>query len=499
MDSCLPRRPSASSGQFSALLYRINVRVQVAAQEAAVVVATLHHHDKIGHLRGAVVDVQTVEVMLHNAGDGITVGIARAAVNLHQHIKQIRQNMPAAHAGVDTFNIFRCQGGVPLAQLGQLLRYLRLLRGFVQIILPLGFVKIRVTLAPQTAKAVLHHIPYDPVRRKQLGGGGDVLGANLDVLFEVGEHLLFRLGVVILVQPAHDLHSVLPVGFRDVVYQMADHAVLIREGERQQQRHITDASGETKEIKVGDIATFEDAQSPQTITRDAQSRYMSVSAEIATGYNIGLVSQDVQRVLDKYELPDGYTVEMTGEDETINNAMSQLMLMLALALVFMYLIMVAQFQSVLSPFIIMFTIPLAFTGGFIGLILTNKPISVVAMIGFVMLSGIIVNNGIVLVDYINQLRKEGMEKRKAIAEAGRSRLRPIIMTALTTILGLVTMAMGVGMGSDMMQPMAIVTIGGLIYGTLLTLFVVPCVYDILNRRNYKKDEERLADGEANFE
>lgn len=175
------------------------------------------------------------------------------------------------------------------------------------------------------------------------------------------------------------------------------------------------------------------------------------------------------------------------------------MLMLALALVFMYLIMVAQFQSVLSPFIIMFTIPLAFTGGFIGLILTNKPISVVAMIGFVMLSGIIVNNGIVLVDYINQLRKEGMEKRKAIAEAGRSRLRPIIMTALTTILGLVTMAMGVGMGSDMMQPMAIVTIGGLIYGTLLTLFVVPCVYDILNRRNYKKDEERLADGEANFE
>ena len=261
----------------------------------------------------------------------------------------------------------------------------------------------------------------------------------------------------------------------------------------------TDASGETKEIKVGDIATFEDAQSPQTITRDAQSRYMSVSAEIATGYNIGLVSQDVQRVLDKYELPDGYTVEMTGEDETINNAMSQLMLMLALALVFMYLIMVAQFQSVLSPFIIMFTIPLAFTGGFIGLILTNKPISVVAMIGFVMLSGIIVNNGIVLVDYINQLRKEGMEKQKAIAEAGRSRLRPIIMTALTTILGLVTMAMGVGMGSDMMQPMAIVTIGGLIYGTLLTLFVVPCVYDILNRRNYKKDEERLADGEANFE
>ena len=225
-------------GQFSALLYRINVRVQMAAQKAAVVLAALHHHDKIGHLRGAVVNVQTVEVMLHNAGGGVTVSIARAAVNLHQHIKQIRQNMTAAHAGVDALYILRRQGGVPLAQLGQLLHHLRLLRGFVQIILPLGFVKIRVSLAPQTAKAVFDHVPHDPVRRKQLGGGGDVLGANLDVLFQVGEHLLFRLGVVILVQPAHDLHSVLPVGFGDVVYQMADHAVLIREGERQQQRHI---------------------------------------------------------------------------------------------------------------------------------------------------------------------------------------------------------------------------------------------------------------------
>ena len=152
------------SGQFSALLYRIDVRFQVPPQEAAVVVAALHHHDKIGHLRSAVVNVQTVEVMLHNAGGGVTVGIARAAVNLHQHIKQIRQNMPAAHAGVDTFNIFRRQGDVPLAQLGQLLRHLRLLRGFVQIILPLGFIKIRVSLAPQTAKAVFDHVSHDLVR-----------------------------------------------------------------------------------------------------------------------------------------------------------------------------------------------------------------------------------------------------------------------------------------------------------------------------------------------
>lgn len=170
--------------------------------------------------------------------------------------------------------------------------------------------------------------------------------------------------------------------------------------------------------------------------------------------------------------------------------------MLVLAVVFMYLIMVAQFQSLLSPFIVMFTIPLAFTGGFAALYITGNEVSVIAMIGFVMLAGIIVNNGIVLVDYMNQLRMDGMEKREAIIQAGKSRLRPVIMTALTTILGLSTMALGMGMGADMVQPMAIVTIGGLLYGTLLTLYVVPCIYDILNRKEYKRDEERLDDGDG---
>lgn len=256
---------------------------------------------------------------------------------------------------------------------------------------------------------------------------------------------------------------------------------------------VTGTDGEEEEIKISDIAEFTDATGPQTITRDAQSRYMTVSAEIAKGYNIGLVSAEVQEKLDDYEIPNGYTLEMKGEDETINDAMGQLMLMLILALLFMYLIMVAQFQSLLSPFIIMFTIPLAFTGGFMGLLVTGMDVSVIAMIGFIMLSGIIVNNGIVLVDYTNQLRMDGMSKRDALIQAGKDRFRPIIMTALTTILGLSTMAAGMGMGGGMVQPMAIVTIGGLIYGTLLTLFVVPCIYDMLNRKEYKRDEIRLED------
>lgn len=278
------------------------------------------------------------------------------------------------------------------------------------------------------------------------------------------------------------------------VYDEKDET-LTRELLKKMEIEVQNKDGENEKIRLSKLATFEEAVGPQTITRDAQSRYMTVSARIASGYNIGFVSADLAKKLEGYDMPAGYSYEMTGEDETINDAMEQLFLMLALAIVFMYLIMVAQFQSLMSPFIVMFTIPLAFTGGFMGLKVAGMEVSVIAMIGFIMLSGIIVNNGIVLVDYTNQLRMGGMEKRAALIQAGKDRLRPIVMTALTTILGLSTMAAGSGMGGDMVQPMAVVTIGGLIYGTLLTLFVVPCIYDLLNRKEYKRDELRLEDAE----
>lgn len=239
----------------------------------------------------------------------------------------------------------------------------------------------------------------------------------------------------------------------------------------------------TKEhVPLTDIAEFSEAEGLEAIMRDAQSRYISVTASIDDDHNVGLVSSEVQRKLDKYQAPEGYTIEMQGENETIMESMVELVKMLLLALLFMYLIMVAQFQSLLSPFIIMFTVPLAFTGGLFGLFAAGSEFSVIAMIGFVMLSGIIVNNGIVLIDYTNQLCDKGMSKTEALVEAGKTRMRPILMTALTTILGLSTMGAGVGMGADMVQPMAIVTIGGLLYGTLLTLFVIPCIYSLLIRR-----------------
>lgn len=275
----------------------------------------------------------------------------------------------------------------------------------------------------------------------------------------------------------------------DVYVKHAGNMELTRNDLKNINIDVTRQDGKKEKVRLGDIAEFTDTTSPESINRSEQTRYIAVTAVIADGYNVGLVSTEVERVLADYDLPAGYNLVFSGENEMINEAMVQLMLMLILAVMFMYLIMVAQFQSLLSPFIIMFTIPLAFTGGFLGLFFSNNEVSVIAVIGFVMLSGIIVNNGIVLVDYINQLRAGGMEKRAAILEAGRTRMRPVLMTALTTILAMSTMVFSNDMGSAMAKPMAIVTIGGLTYGTLLTLIVIPCIYDVFMRVKKNKGDD----------
>lgn len=251
----------------------------------------------------------------------------------------------------------------------------------------------------------------------------------------------------------------------------------------------TDKEGEKKEIPLTDICKMETSTTLSTIRRDAQIRYLTVSCGIDEEHNVTLVSDAVQKELNKLNIPEGYSLEMAGEDETINDSMSQMVLMLLLAVVFIYLIMVAQFQSLLSPFIIMFTIPLAFTGGFIGLFVTGEPVSITSMLGFIMLAGLIVNNGIVLIDYINQMRREGVGKKEAIIEAGKTRLRPILMTALTTILAMSTSALSRQQGARMMKPMAVAIIGGMIYGTLLTMIVIPCIYDAFNREKNMVEEE----------
>lgn len=251
----------------------------------------------------------------------------------------------------------------------------------------------------------------------------------------------------------------------------------------------TNKNGKEKEIPLTKICEMKETSTLSTISRDAQTRYITVSCGVDEGHNVTLVSNKLQKAIDKLDIPYGYKVEMTGEDETINESMKQLVLMLVLAVIFIYLIMVVQFQSLLSPFIIMFSIPLAFTGGFIALLLTGQEINVLAMLGFIMLSGLIVNNGIVLIDYINQARRAGASKKEAIIESGKTRVRPILMTVLTTVLAMLTTALGIGDGSDMMRPMAITLIGGLVYGTILTLIVIPCIYDLFNREKDMTEEE----------
>ena len=254
---------------------------------------------------------------------------------------------------------------------------------------------------------------------------------------------------------------------------------------------VTRQDGTEEEVALSDIAEIKDTETLSTISRQNQRRYLTITAGIAEGYNVTNVTSDVQKILASYELPGSMSIEYAGENETIMEAFGQLGLMLLLGVLLVYLIMAAQFQSLKSPFIVMFTIPLAFTGGFLALLITGMELSVISLIGFVMLCGIIVNNGIVLVDYINQSRLDGMEKRDAIVDAGVTRMRPILMTSITTILGLIVMALGVGTGSEMMQPIAIVCIGGLTYATLMTLFIVPVLYEMLNRKEMIKisDEE----------
>lgn len=240
------------------------------------------------------------------------------------------------------------------------------------------------------------------------------------------------------------------------------------------------------EVRLSEIAAVTEAASASAIHRENQARTVTVTAQIADGYNIGLVSREVEKLLADYEMPEGCSYAIEGENEMIQSTMSDLILMIALAIAFIYLIMVAQFQSLLSPFIVLFTIPLAFTGGLLALWITGKELSVIAMLGFLMLAGVVVNNGIVFVDYANGLRLEGKERTEALVQTGRDRIRPILMTAMTTIFGLATMALGLGAGGDMLQPLAIVTIGGLAYATLLTLFIVPAIYDIFLKKDPKK-------------
>lgn len=255
---------------------------------------------------------------------------------------------------------------------------------------------------------------------------------------------------------------------------------------------VTAKDGTVHSVALRDIATVEETESLSSIRRLNQRRYIDVTADIAEGCNVTLVTNAAEEALASFTPSDGTTIGFTGERESIVEALRQLVLMLAVGILLVYLVMVAQFQDLKSPFIVMFTIPLAFTGGFLALLIAGLEINLLSMLGMIMLVGIIVNNGIVLVDYINQLRIGGMDRREAIADAAVTRLRPILMTSITTILGLIVMALGQSEATSLIQPLAVTCIGGLLYATLMTLYVVPVMYDALSKKAlYHVDEADL--------
>lgn len=242
------------------------------------------------------------------------------------------------------------------------------------------------------------------------------------------------------------------------------------------------ANGTTKTYELGDFATVEEGKAAPTINHENSMRTMTVTASVEDGYNNALLSRDLQTKLADLELPEGYELHYTGEIENIETMLSQMLLLLVLGFVLIYLVMVAQFESLLSPFIIIFTVPLAFTGGFFALVMAGEPLSMMALMGFAVLMGTVVNNGIVFVDFVNQLRRGGLEKRDALVMTGRTRMRPIMMTALTTILAMIPMVFSDAVGASMQRGMALVVVGGLLYATFMTLYIVPIMYDLLYRR-----------------
>jgi HAE1 family hydrophobic/amphiphilic exporter-1 len=243
-------------------------------------------------------------------------------------------------------------------------------------------------------------------------------------------------------------------------------------------------------VRLDQVATIDQAAGPVRITREDQARIVTVGANIA-GRDLNSIMLDViERTSDiQRSLPSGYFLEFGGQFQEMQSAFLIMIGVFALAILLVYMIMASQFESFKHPLVIMFTVPLSLIGVVLGLLITNMTVSLVSLIGFVMLAGIAVNNGIVMVDYINQLIQRGVEKKEAILQACSVRLRPVLITALTTIMGMVPMAISTSAGSEMRAPMAVTVIGGLLATTVLTLFVVPIIYSLFDRISFKPTKE----------
>ena len=245
-------------------------------------------------------------------------------------------------------------------------------------------------------------------------------------------------------------------------------------------------------VQLDAVAELKQTRGPAEIQRQNQERQVNVTSDIE-GRTLAEVANDIQAALDEMTLPDGYTVTMGGQFEDMEESFTNLSLALVVSIFLVYAVMAVQFESLLHPFVIMFSMPATLIGVLIGLFITGTPLSITAFIGLILLAGIVVNNAIVLVDYINILRGREMERKEAIMDAGAARLRPILMTTLTTIFAMVPLALGLGEGGEYQAPMAIVIIFGLTFSTLFTLVLIPVVYTLFDDMSglFKRMRQRL--------
>jgi len=239
------------------------------------------------------------------------------------------------------------------------------------------------------------------------------------------------------------------------------------------------------QVPVYQVSEIGYGKGPVEITREDQERKVTVKAN-TFGRDIGGIAEDIKKKVAHLTIPDGYFVKFGGRYEDMQDAFSSLSWALVIAIMLVYMIMAAQFESLLTPFVIMFTVPLGFIGVIAGLLAFGRTLSVPSLMGIMILTGIVVNNAIVMIDYINRLRKGGMAFQEAIIEGAAVRVRPILVTAITTILGMLPMALSHTEGAELRSPMAIAVASGLLFSTFLTLFVIPIAYSIANRVSYKR-------------
>ena len=256
--------------------------------------------------------------------------------------------------------------------------------------------------------------------------------------------------------------------------------------------NITLHNAQGRPVKLHEVGRVQEEFAAPEIQRENRQRVITVESSLGAGVALGDVVAEAQRLIDDYPLPDGVDLELGGTVEDQGDAFSDLGMLFVLIILLVYIVMATQFESLKFPFIIMFTIPFACTGVFLALWMTSTPLSLIALIGAIMLVGIVTKNGIVMVDYMNLLIERGAEVSEAVVAGGKSRLRPVLMTSFTTILGMLPLAIGTGAGSETWQPMGIAVIGGLTFSTILTLFIVPALYSILVNRSQRKAREQQA-------